>query len=109
MHDVARRPRNTPARLVTGGTFFEELGFHYLGPFDGHDLDTLTPILNNAKEITDEPVLIHVVTKKGKGYEPAENARRQISRRRQVQRRHRRAEQSRGQRAELHRRLRPSA
>jgi 1-deoxy-D-xylulose-5-phosphate synthase len=74
IHDVVKKTEEYARTLVTGGTFFEELGFHYLGPFDGHDLDTLTLILNNAKAFTDRPVLIHVVTKKGKGYAPAENA-----------------------------------
>jgi 1-deoxy-D-xylulose-5-phosphate synthase len=74
IHDVAKKAEEYARTMVTGGTFFEELGFHYLGPFDGHDLDTLTLILKNAKEYSDRPVLIHVVTKKGKGYEPAENA-----------------------------------
>jgi 1-deoxy-D-xylulose-5-phosphate synthase len=59
--------------MVTGGTFFEELGFHYIGPIDGHDLDALVPVLKNAREIN-RPVLVHVVTQKGKGYAPAENA-----------------------------------
>jgi 1-deoxy-D-xylulose-5-phosphate synthase len=74
VHDIAKRAEEYARTLVTGGTFFEELGFHYLGPFDGHDVDTLALILKNAKEYSDRPVLIHVVTKKGKGYEPAENA-----------------------------------
>ncbi|MBN8608683.1 MAG: 1-deoxy-D-xylulose-5-phosphate synthase [Caulobacterales bacterium] len=74
IHDVGKKVEEYARTLVTGGTFFEELGFHYLGPFDGHDLDTLTLILKNAKDFTDRPVLIHVVTKKGKGYAPAENA-----------------------------------
>jgi 1-deoxy-D-xylulose-5-phosphate synthase len=74
IHDVAKKAEEHARTLVTGGTFFEELGFHYLGPFDGHDLDTLVPVLRNAKDIGDRPVLIHVVTKKGKGYAPAENA-----------------------------------
>jgi 1-deoxy-D-xylulose-5-phosphate synthase len=74
IHDVVKKTEEYARTLVTGGTFFEELGFHYLGPFDGHNLDTLTLILNNAKGFTDRPVLVHVVTKKGKGYAPAENA-----------------------------------
>jgi 1-deoxy-D-xylulose-5-phosphate synthase len=74
IHDVAKKSEEFARTLVTGGTFFEELGFYYLGPFDGHDLDTIVPILKNAKDIADRPVLIHVVTKKGKGYEPAENS-----------------------------------
>jgi 1-deoxy-D-xylulose-5-phosphate synthase len=74
IHDVAKKGEEFARTLVTGGTFFEELGFYYLGPFDGHDLDTLVPILRNAKDVGDRPVLVHVVTKKGKGYEPAENS-----------------------------------
>ncbi len=74
VHDVGKKAEEFARTLVTGGTFFEELGFYYLGPFDGHDLDTLVPILKNAKDIADRPVLVHVVTKKGKGYAPAENA-----------------------------------
>jgi len=74
IHDVGKKAEEFARTLVTGGTFFEELGFYYLGPFDGHDLDTLVPILRNAKDIGDRPVLIHVVTKKGKGYAPAENS-----------------------------------
>ena len=74
VHDVSKKAEEFARTLVTGGTFFEELGFHYLGPFDGHDLDTIVPILRNAKDYGDRPVLVHVVTKKGKGYAPAENA-----------------------------------
>jgi 1-deoxy-D-xylulose-5-phosphate synthase len=74
IHDVAKKAEEYARTMVTGGTFFEELGFHYLGPFDGHDMDLLVRIMKNAKDFTDRPVLIHVVTKKGKGYEPAENA-----------------------------------
>ena len=60
--------------FAMGGTLFEELGFYYIGPIDGHDLNVLIPILENAKLIEDRPVLIHVVTKKGKGYAPAEDS-----------------------------------
>ena len=60
--------------LLTGGGLFEELGFYYIGPIDGHDMDQLLPILRNARDITDRPVLVHVVTRKGKGYAPAEAA-----------------------------------
>jgi 1-deoxy-D-xylulose-5-phosphate synthase len=74
IHDVAKKAEEYARTLVTGGTFFEELGFHYLGPFDGHDMNQLTRILANAKLYKDHPVLIHIVTKKGKGYPPAENA-----------------------------------
>ncbi|MXP47787.1 1-deoxy-D-xylulose-5-phosphate synthase [Altererythrobacter luteolus] len=60
--------------MVTGGTLFEELGFYYVGPIDGHNLDHLIPVLENVRDAEEGPVLIHVVTKKGKGYEPAENS-----------------------------------
>ncbi|MCW4463350.1 1-deoxy-D-xylulose-5-phosphate synthase [Sphingomonas sp. BT-65] len=58
--------------LVTGGTLFEELGFYYVGPVDGHNLDHLIPVLENVRDAREGPVLVHVVTKKGKGYAPAE-------------------------------------
>jgi 1-deoxy-D-xylulose-5-phosphate synthase len=74
IHDIAKKTEEYARTMVTGGTFFEELGFHYLGPFDGHDVDLIRRVLKNAKEHDDGPVLIHVVTKKGKGYAPAENA-----------------------------------
>jgi len=56
----------------TGGTLFEELGFYYLGPIDGHDLNVLLPVLRNVRDAKQGPILLHVVTKKGKGYPPAE-------------------------------------
>jgi 1-deoxy-D-xylulose-5-phosphate synthase len=58
--------------LVTGGTLFEELGFFYVGPIDGHNLDHLLPVLKNVRDAKDGPILVHVVTQKGKGYAPAE-------------------------------------
>ncbi|MCB2112756.1 MAG: 1-deoxy-D-xylulose-5-phosphate synthase [Parvularculaceae bacterium] len=60
--------------MVTGGTLFEELGFYYVGPIDGHNLDHLIPVLENVRDMEDGPVLVHVVTKKGKGYAPAEES-----------------------------------
>ena len=57
---------------VTGGTLFEELGFYHIGPIDGHDLATLVPVLRNVRDNAKGPVLIHAVTRKGKGYPPAE-------------------------------------
>ena len=57
------------AMVIGGGTLFEELGFYYVGPIDGHNLDHLLPVLENVKNITDRPVLVHVVTQKGKGYQ----------------------------------------
>ena len=72
--DRALRAEEYARGMVTGGTLFEELGFYYVGPIDGHDLDALVPILKNVREIKDKPVLVHVVTQKGKGYAPAESA-----------------------------------
>ncbi len=60
--------------MVTGGTLFEELGFYYVGPIDGHNLDHLIPVLENVRDSEQGPVLVHVVTQKGKGYAPAENS-----------------------------------
>src|SRR5256712_11846241 len=60
--------------LVTGGTLFDELGFFYVGPIDGHNIDHLLPVLKNVRDAKNGPFLIHVVTKKGKGYEPAEKS-----------------------------------
>src|SRR4029077_3314151 len=60
--------------LVTGGTLFDELGFFYVGPIDGHNIDHLLPILKNVRDMNNGPILVHVVTKKGKGYEPAEKS-----------------------------------
>ena len=60
--------------LVTGGTLFEELGFYYVGPIDGHNLDHLLPILKNVRDAEMGPILVHVVTQKGKGYPPAESS-----------------------------------
>ena len=59
---------------VTGGTLFEELGFFYVGPIDGHNLDHLLPVLRNVRDAEIGPVLVHIVTKKGKGYAPAETS-----------------------------------
>ena len=60
--------------MVTGGTLFEELGFYYVGPIDGHNLDHLIPVLENVRDSEKGPILVHVVTQKGKGYEPAESS-----------------------------------
>src|SRR5258708_15091773 len=58
--------------MVGGGTLFEELGFYYVGPIDGHNLDHLLPVLSSVRDMEDGPILLHVVTQKGKGYGPAE-------------------------------------
>ncbi|MEL7347852.1 MAG: 1-deoxy-D-xylulose-5-phosphate synthase [Pseudomonadota bacterium] len=60
--------------MTVGGTIFEELGFTYIGPIDGHDMGQLLPVLRNVRKYADGPILIHAITKKGKGYGPAENA-----------------------------------
>ncbi|WP_428410242.1 1-deoxy-D-xylulose-5-phosphate synthase [Hyphococcus sp.] len=60
--------------MFTGGTLFEELGFYYVGPIDGHNLDQLVPVLENVRDMEDGPVLVHVVTRKGAGYPPAEES-----------------------------------
>jgi len=70
---AAKRAEEFARGLVAGGTLFEELGFYYIGPVDGHNLDHLLPVLKNARDSQlDKPILVHVVTKKGKGYPPAE-------------------------------------
>src|SRR3954462_15617729 len=72
LQTAARKAEEYARGMVTGGTFFEELGFYYVGPIDGHDMDALVHVLANARRIVDKPVLVHVVTQKGKGYAPAE-------------------------------------
>jgi len=74
IQEAARKAEEYARGMVTGGTLFEELGFYYVGPIDGHDMEALVAVLKNAREITDRPVLVHVVTQKGKGYAPAESA-----------------------------------
>ena len=72
---AARRAEEYARGMVTGGTLFEELGFFYVGPIDGHNLDHLLPVLKNIRDNPDpKPILLHVVTHKGHGYKPAENA-----------------------------------
>ncbi|MBO1079885.1 1-deoxy-D-xylulose-5-phosphate synthase [Roseomonas haemaphysalidis] len=72
---VARRADEFARGMLTGGTLFEEMGFYYVGPIDGHNLDHLLPLLRNLRDAdTGPPVLLHVVTQKGKGYPPAEAA-----------------------------------
>jgi len=73
-YDKAKRTEEYGRGFWTGGTLFEELGFYYVGPIDGHNLDHLLPILKNVRGMQNGPVLVHVVTKKGKGYPPAEAA-----------------------------------
>ncbi|MFM9977216.1 MAG: 1-deoxy-D-xylulose-5-phosphate synthase [Sphingomonadaceae bacterium] len=72
LHKGLRKTDEFARGMAMGGTFFEELGFYYVGPIDGHDLDHLVPVLENVRDAAEGPCLIHVVTKKGKGYAPAE-------------------------------------
>ncbi|MGB2496849.1 MAG: 1-deoxy-D-xylulose-5-phosphate synthase [Planktomarina sp.] len=71
----AKRAREMLKHMTVGGTLFEQLGFSYLGPIDGHDLDQLLPVLRMVRDRATGPMLIHVITQKGKGYGPAEAAR----------------------------------
>ena len=72
---TAKRAEEYARGMITGGTLFEELGFFYVGPIDGHNLDHLLPVLKNVRDTRESgPILIHVVTQKGKGYEPAEQS-----------------------------------
>ena len=71
----AKRAKDMLKGMAVGGTLFEALGFSYLGPIDGHDLDQLLPILRTVQQRADGPILLHVITKKGRGYGPAEQAR----------------------------------
>jgi len=73
-HDKAKQTEEYARGFFTGGTLFEELGFYYVGPIDGHNLDHLLPILRNLRDAPEGPILLHVVTQKGKGYAPAEAA-----------------------------------
>ncbi len=72
--DKAVKAEEYARGFVTGGTMFEELGFYYVGPIDGHNLDHLLPVLKNVRDAASGPILVHVVTQKGKGYAPAEAA-----------------------------------
>jgi 1-deoxy-D-xylulose-5-phosphate synthase len=74
LHRAARKTDEYARGMAMGGTLFEELGFYYVGPIDGHDLDQLIPVLENVRDAAEGPCLVHVVTQKGKGYAPAENS-----------------------------------
>ena len=75
VEETARRAEEYARGILTGGTLFEELGFFYIGPVDGHNIDYLLPLLKNLRDTEEDgPVLLHVVTKKGHGYEPAEQS-----------------------------------
>ena len=74
LFETVRKMEEFSRTWVTGGTFFEELGFYYVGPIDGHNMEHLLTVLKRVRDINDRPVLVHVVTQKGKGYAPAESA-----------------------------------
>ncbi len=74
IHDWGRKVEEYARGWLTGGTLFEELGFYYVGPVDGHNVEALVEVLENVRDADEGPMLVHVVTKKGKGYAPAENA-----------------------------------
>ena len=74
IHDWAKKVEEYTRGWVTGGTLFEELGFYYVGPVDGHNVEALVEILENVRDAEEGPMLVHVVTHKGKGYAPAESA-----------------------------------
>jgi len=74
LHDAARLTDEFARGMAMGGTLFEQLGFYYVGPVDGHNLDHLIPVLENVRDASEGPILVHVVTQKGKGYGPAEAA-----------------------------------
>jgi 1-deoxy-D-xylulose-5-phosphate synthase len=74
LHRAARKTDEFARGMAMGGTLFEELGFYYVGPIDGHNLDQLIPVLENVRDAAEGPCLVHVVTQKGKGYAPAEQS-----------------------------------
>ncbi|SFC71425.1 1-deoxy-D-xylulose-5-phosphate synthase [Devosia psychrophila] len=74
LYEPARKTEEFARSFFTGGTLFEELGFYYIGPVDGHDLENLLPIFENVRDAETGPILIHLVTQKGKGYAPAEHS-----------------------------------
>ncbi|WP_439491701.1 1-deoxy-D-xylulose-5-phosphate synthase N-terminal domain-containing protein, partial [Blastomonas fulva] len=74
LHQAARKTDEYARGMAMGGTLFEELGFYYVGPIDGHNMDQLVAVLENVRDAAEGPCLIHVVTQKGKGYGPAEAA-----------------------------------
>ena len=74
LHKAAKKTDEFARGMAMGGTLFEELGFYYVGPIDGHNLDHLIPVLENVRDAAEGPCLVHVVTQKGKGYAPAESS-----------------------------------
>jgi 1-deoxy-D-xylulose-5-phosphate synthase len=74
LHSSLKRMEEYARGMLTGGTLFDELGFYYVGPIDGHNVEALVDVLENVRDADEGPMLVHVVTRKGKGYAPAENA-----------------------------------
>jgi 1-deoxy-D-xylulose-5-phosphate synthase len=74
LHSSLKRMEEYARGMLTGGTLFDELGFYYVGPVDGHNVEALVDVLQNVRDADEGPMLVHVVTRKGKGYAPAENA-----------------------------------
>jgi 1-deoxy-D-xylulose-5-phosphate synthase len=74
LHSSLKRMEEYARGMLTGGTLFDELGFYYVGPVDGHNVEALVDVLENVRDADEGPMLVHVVTRKGKGYAPAENA-----------------------------------
>ena len=107
LQEGAKRARDVVKHATVGGTLFEELGFSYVGPVDGHDMDQLLHTLRTAKARATGPILIHALTKKGKGYAPAEAATDKYHGVDEIRRGQRRPGQGGFERAELHQGLRP--
>jgi 1-deoxy-D-xylulose-5-phosphate synthase len=74
LHSSLKRMEEYARGMLTGGTLFDELGFYYVGPVDGHNVEALVDVLENVRDADEGPMLVHVVTRKGQGYAPAENA-----------------------------------
>ncbi len=110
MAATARRAEEYARGILTGGTLFEELGFYYVGPIDGHNLDHLLPVLRNVRDAEEDgPILVHVITQKGRGYAPAEAPADKLHAVSQLQRGDRRAGEAAAGAADLHQRVRRRA
>ena len=106
LKEAARKAESFTRSMATGGALFEALDFYYVGPIDGHNLDHLVPVLKNVRNITDRPVLVHVVTAEGQRFRAGGRGGGQATRCGEVRRGHRPAEQTQGQCPELPERIR---